>query len=52
MADRVQDALVVGCDSVLELAGSVHGKPADAEEARARGGRCGVAAASCTPATA
>ncbi|MEO7753649.1 MAG: Maf family protein [Terracoccus sp.] len=38
--------LVVGCDSVLELAGEVHGKPADAAEAtrRWRGmrGRSGV----------
>jgi septum formation protein len=30
------DALVLGCDSVLELAGQVHGKPADADQARAR----------------
>jgi septum formation protein len=29
-------AFVIGCDSVLELDGEVHGKPADAEEARAR----------------
>jgi len=29
-------ALVVGCDSVLELAGEVHGKPADADEATRR----------------
>ena len=29
-------ALVVGCDSVLELDGQAHGKPADAEEATAR----------------
>ncbi len=40
------DALVVGCDSVLELAGDVHGKPRDAEEARSRWramrGRSGV----------
>jgi septum formation protein len=28
------EAVVVGCDSVLELAGSVHGKPDDAEQAR------------------
>lgn len=35
--DDVPDgALVLGCDSVLEFAGSVHGKPADADEARAR----------------
>jgi septum formation protein len=29
-------ALVLGCDSVLELGGQVHGKPADAAEAIAR----------------
>ncbi|GAA2034881.1 nucleoside triphosphate pyrophosphatase [Pseudokineococcus marinus] len=38
--------LVVGCDSVLELDGDVHGKPADAAEAAARWrrmrGRSGV----------
>lgn len=38
--------LVVGCDSVLALDGSVHGKPADADEARDRWramrGRSGV----------
>lgn len=28
--------LVLGCDSVLELDGAVHGKPADAEQARRR----------------
>jgi len=31
--DEADDALVVGCDSVLELDGEVHGKPADAVEA-------------------
>jgi septum formation protein len=40
------DALVLGCDSVLELDGEVHGKPADAAEATARWrrmrGRSGV----------
>jgi septum formation protein len=39
-------ALVLGCDSVLELDGEVHGKPADAAEAMARWhrmrGRSGV----------
>lgn len=30
---RSAGALVLGCDSVLELAGAVHGKPADAAEA-------------------
>jgi septum formation protein len=39
-------AVVLGCDSVLQLDGQVHGKPADAAEARARWrrmrGRAGV----------
>jgi septum formation protein len=35
--DELPDgALVLGCDSVLELDGEVHGKPADAAEAVAR----------------
>jgi septum formation protein len=47
VADRLDgDALVVGCDSVLELDGEVHGKPGTAEEAtrrwRAMRGRSGV----------
>ena len=46
VAARVPDAVVVGCDSVLGLDGSVHGKPADADEARSRWramrGRSGV----------
>ena len=33
---RPGTVLVVGCDSVLELDGEIHGKPADAEEATAR----------------
>ena len=44
--DGLADALVLGCDSVLELDGEVHGKPADAEQARLRWkamhGRSGV----------
>jgi septum formation protein len=36
VAAELADAWVIGCDSVLELGGEVHGKPADAEEARAR----------------
>ena len=40
------DTIVIGCDSVLELDGAVHGKPADAAEAVARwermSGRCGI----------
>jgi septum formation protein len=46
VASRLPDAVVVGCDSVLERDGDIHGKPADAEEARARWrrmrGRSGV----------
>ncbi|MEI5103830.1 nucleoside triphosphate pyrophosphatase [Streptomyces sp. PmtG] len=42
----VRGALVIGCDSVLELDGQALGKPADAEEATARWkamrGRAGV----------
>jgi len=38
--------VVIGCDSVLELDGAVHGKPVDAAEAVARwrrmSGRCGI----------
>ncbi len=41
-----EGALVLGCDSVLELDGEVHGKPADADEATGRWrrmrGRSGV----------
>lgn len=44
--EEADDALVVGCDSVLDLDGEVHGKPADAAEAVARWrrmrGRSGV----------
>jgi septum formation protein len=44
--DVPSDALVLGCDSVLELDGVAHGKPADAEEAvrrwRSMRGRSGV----------
>ncbi|MFF8655065.1 nucleoside triphosphate pyrophosphatase [Streptomyces huasconensis] len=43
---EVKGALVIGCDSVLELDGRALGKPADAEEATARWqdmrGRAGV----------
>ena len=35
-ADAPTGALVLGCDSVLELDGEVHGKPADAAQAFAR----------------
>lgn len=33
VADQIAHAVVVGCDSVLELAGEVHGKPATPGEA-------------------
>ncbi len=35
-ADLTTSALVLGCDSVLELDGEVHGKPRDAAEATER----------------
>ena len=46
VAAGIHDAVVIGCDSVLELDGEVHGKPRDAAEARRRWrtmrGRTGV----------
>jgi septum formation protein len=36
VAERVDDALVIGCDSVLAYDGRVHGKPHTAEEATRR----------------
>ena len=36
VAERVGDALVIGCDSVLAYDGRVHGKPHTAEEATRR----------------
>ena len=46
VADGQRDALVVGCDSVLEIDGSAHGKPASGTEAverwRRMRGRSGV----------
>ncbi len=36
VAGQVSGSLVLGCDSVLELDGEVHGKPLDAAEAVAR----------------
>ncbi len=36
VAPRVGDALVIGCDSVLEFDGAVHGKPLTAEQATRR----------------
>jgi septum formation protein len=35
-AQQTASALVLGCDSVLELDGEAHGKPVDAQEARER----------------
>jgi septum formation protein len=35
VAERFDDALVIGCDSLLEFAGQVQGKPASAEQATA-----------------
>ena len=46
VAGQIEHAIVVGCDSVLELDGEVHSKPADAAEAVERwsrmSGRSGV----------
>jgi septum formation protein len=46
VADGQRDAVVVGCDSVLEIDGSAHGKPGSAAEAverwRRMRGRSGV----------
>jgi septum formation protein len=46
VATGIDDAVVIGCDSVLEFDGAVHGKPTDAAEATARWramrGRSGV----------
>jgi len=46
VAAGVEDAWVIGCDSVLEIDGQVHGKPGDPEAARRRWhtmrGRSGV----------
>jgi septum formation protein len=39
VAAQIEHALVIGCDSVLELDGEVHGKPADAAEAVERWSR-------------
>ena len=36
VAATVEDVVVVGCDSLLELGGAVHGKPRNAAEATAR----------------
>ncbi len=39
VAAEIEHAVVLGCDSVLDLDGEVHGKPADAAEAIERWGR-------------
>ena len=36
VADQIDDAIIIGCDSVLDLDGAIHGKPASAAEARSR----------------
>ncbi len=36
ISPQFESALVMGCDSVLAVHGEIHGKPADAEEARQR----------------
>lgn len=36
VAPQFPSGLIMGCDSVLAIAGKIHGKPADAEEAIAR----------------
>ncbi|BAZ68948.1 MAG: septum formation inhibitor Maf [Pelatocladus maniniholoensis HA4357-MV3] len=36
VSPQFESALVMGCDSVLAVHGEIHGKPADAEEARQR----------------
>jgi septum formation protein len=36
VAQQLSDALILGCDSVLEVVGEIHGKPASPEEAIAR----------------
>lgn len=46
VADQIEDAIIIGCDSVLDLDGAIHGRPASAAEARSRWrqmrGRSGV----------
>lgn len=36
VAPQFQSSLIMGCDSVLAINGEIHGKPADAEQARQR----------------
>ncbi|NYG07608.1 septum formation protein [Phycicoccus badiiscoriae] len=36
VADQIDDAVIIGCDSVLDLDGAIHGKPSSAAEAVSR----------------
>ena len=36
VADQIDDAIIVGCDSVLDLDGEIHGKPSSPAEAISR----------------
>jgi septum formation protein len=36
VADQIDDAVIIGCDSVLDLDGEIHGKPTSAAQATAR----------------
>jgi septum formation protein len=36
VADQIDDAIIIGCDSVLDLDGEIHGKPASAAVANSR----------------
>jgi septum formation protein len=36
VADQIDDAVIIGCDSVLDLDGEIHGKPASAAVANSR----------------
>ena len=36
VADQIDDAIIIGCDSVLDLDGEIHGKPASAAVATSR----------------
>ena len=50
---EVDGAVVIGCDSLLDVDGEVHGKPASVDHARAPAAAgSGAAPPSCAPATA
>ena len=51
VADQIDDAVVIGCDSVLDLDGEIHGKPSSPAVAIARWHQMRAAPASCTPVT-